>query len=188
MYEIPFTGLILAGLLDPGSAPSVYRALLVGLDPFVRAVDVLPVSAYCPSSGVDLVIEARLRDRRELLLIEHKWFTTASHVPRGRSDPEALWQTDQAYIAVTSGNRCGWLMHETGPDLPARFVVLDCYGRSMAQLYPGGLHNEEWAVTSYEQFGEVLRAEHEAGVRGLIPLLSILYAGSPESKRDRTRR
>ena len=32
-------------------------------------------------------------------------------------------------------------------------------------------------VTSYPQFGAVLRKDYERGVRGLVPLLATLYAG-----------
>ncbi|MFE4798267.1 hypothetical protein ACFRFL_25090 [Streptomyces sp. NPDC056708] len=62
-----------------------------------------------------------------------------------------------------------------------RFIVLDGYGKPMEQFYPGGLYNEKWAVTSYSQFGATLRAEHDRGVRGLVPLLATLYAGGPKS-------
>ncbi|MFF8786092.1 hypothetical protein [Streptomyces sp. NPDC015125] len=177
--EDPFTGLVLAGLLDPESAPSVCRALVTGLHPSMRTGDATPLSAYWPTSGVDLVIEAQQRDRRELVVIEHKRFASPSHAPGYRKNPEALWQTDQVYEAATSGYWPRW-MHETDPELPVRFVVLDGYGKPMDQLYPGGLHNDKWAVTSYSQFGAILRAGHDRGVRGLIPLLTTLYAGSPE--------
>ncbi|UQW99211.1 hypothetical protein [Streptomyces sp. RerS4] len=176
LTEDPFTGLILAGLLNPESAPSVYRALLADLNPSSRAHDALPLSAYWPSSGVDLVVEAQQRDRRELVVVEHKRFTSPSHAPGYKKNPDARWQTDQVYEAATSDYWPRW-MYETDPSLPVRFIVLDGYGKSMEQLYPGGLHNEKWAVTSYSQFGAVLRAEHDRGVRGLIPLLATLYAG-----------
>jgi hypothetical protein len=68
-----------------------------------------------------------------------------------------------------------------GPGPAGLFLVLDGYGKAMDQIFPGGLHNPEWAVTGYRQFGAILRAEHNRGVRGLIPLLTTLYAGSPES-------
>ncbi|MEE1782771.1 hypothetical protein PUR71_07555 [Streptomyces sp. SP17BM10] len=180
MTEDPFTGLILAGLLAPESAPSVCRALLTGLDPWLQTDDILLLSAYWPASGVDLVVEAQRRGRRELVVVEHKRFASPSHAPGYKKDPEALWQTDQVYEAATGDYWPRW-MHETDPDLPVRFVVLDGYGKPMDQLYPGGLHNAKWAVTSYPQFGAVLRAEHDRGVRGLIPLLTTLYAGGPEA-------
>lgn len=70
-------------------------------------------------------------------------------------------------------------MQVTDPNLPVKFVVFDGFGKEMDQLFPAALHNDKWAVTSYPQFGAALRAEHDRGVCGLIPLLSALYAGSP---------
>ncbi|KAA6212026.1 hypothetical protein CP973_21260 [Streptomyces albofaciens JCM 4342] len=180
LTEDSFTGLILAGLLDPDSAPSVCRALFVSLNPSSRVDVVLPLSAYCPSSGVDLVVEAQQQDFRGLVVVEHKRFTSPSHAPGYKKNPNARWQTDQVYEAATSDYWPRW-MHETDPSLPVAFVVLDGYGKPMEQLFPGGLHNEKWAVTSYSQFGAVLRAEHDRGVRGLIPLLAALYAGAPRA-------
>jgi hypothetical protein len=182
LTEDPFTGLVLAGLLNPQCASSVCRALLSGLDPSLSSCECLPASAYWPSSGVDLVIEAQRRGRRELVVVEHKRFASPSHAPGYKKNPDSQWQTDQVYEAATGDYWPRW-MHETDPGLPVRFIVLDGYGKPMEQLYPGGLHNEKWAVTSYSQFGAVLRDEHGQGVQGLVPLLATLYAGSTDSER-----
>ncbi|WP_331773284.1 hypothetical protein OG948_58865 (plasmid) [Embleya sp. NBC_00888] len=176
MKEIPYTGLILAGLLDPESAPSVCHALLAGHDPSLRTDDVRVLWPYCPSSGVGLVFEVHRPDRRELVVVEHKRFRSPSHAPGYRTNPGAPWQTDVAHEAATSDYWPQW-MHETDPELPVRFVVLDGYGKPMDQMFPSGLRNEHWAVTGYSQFAAILRAEHDRGVRGLIPLLSTLFAG-----------
>ncbi|WP_199546329.1 hypothetical protein [Streptomyces sp. N35] len=143
--------------------------------------EVLSVTAYWPSSGVDLVIEVELRTRCEVIVVEHKRFDSPSHRPGYKTKDNAPWQTDAAYDAATGATKRPprW-MRRTDADHPVKFVVLDGYGKSMDQLYPDGLHNKKWSVTSYPQLGRVLRAEHDRGVGGLVPLLATLYSGSPE--------
>jgi hypothetical protein len=111
-----------------------------------------------------------------LLLVEHKRFHTDSHRPGYKTNPDAPWQTDVVYAATTGNEPPPWLT-EALPSQVKDFVVLDAYGKSMEQLFPGGQFNDQWLVTSYPQFGAVLRAGHEQGVQGLVPLLSALYAG-----------
>ncbi len=152
------------------------RALLAGLDPSLTADDATVATTYWPSCGVDLVLEAQRRGHGELIVVEHKRFSSPSHAPGYKKNEDALWQTDQVYQPATSGYWPGW-MHETDSDLPVRFVVLDGYGKHMDQMFPGGLHNSEWSVTGYGQFASVLRAEPDRGTRGLTPLLTTVYAG-----------
>jgi len=111
-----------------------------------------------------------------MLFVEHKRFHSPSHAPGYKSNPGAPWQTDQVYAAMTQNEPPSWL-GGIPPCQVKSFVVLDAYGKTMEQLFPDGQFNDQWLVTSYPQFGAVLRVGYEEGVRGLVPLLAALYAG-----------
>lgn len=175
--ENPYTGLLLAGLLDPDARSTVCRGLLAGGPEITSPSRVGPLTAaQWPTQGVDLVVRFGHGADAALLLVEHKRFHSHSHAPGYKSNPHAPWQTDQVYAATTCNEPPPWL-----GDVPTcqvkTLVVLDAYGKNMEQLFPGGQFNDQWLVTSYLQFGAVLRAGYKQKVRGLVPLLAALYAG-----------
>ncbi|MFC1405740.1 MULTISPECIES: hypothetical protein [Streptacidiphilus] len=175
MGEENYTALILSGLLDPHAGAAVLAALLAGLPPRPAGTPV-PAAAYAPSNGVDLVVPMRVQGRTELLIVEHKRFKAASHVPKGEENPNFDWQTDHAYEGATGLRSAPWLYGDL-IELDKTCLVLDVYGRPMDRTFYDGLHNEKWTVTSYAQFGAVLRTAFERGVPGLVPLLCTLYIG-----------
>lgn len=63
------------------------------------------------------------------------------------------------------------------PAQASHCVVLDGYGLPMERIFPDGEFNDRWLVTSYRQFGNVLRAAYDRGVPALVPLLVGLHAG-----------
>lgn len=175
--EDPYTGLLLAALLDPDARSSVLRGILAGAPASASAFSSSPLTAaQWPTRGVDLVARFGHGAASELLLVEHKRFRSHSHAPGYRRDPDAPWQTDQVYSAAMGSEPPAWL-GEASANQVKNFIVLDAHGKSMEQLFPGGQFNDRWTVTSYLQFGAALRAEHSRGVRGLVPLLAALYAG-----------
>lgn len=177
LEENPYTGLLLASLLDPDASSTVRRALLAGGSEVTSVSCAGPLTAaQWPTRGVDLVARFGHGAGAALLLVEHKRFRTQSHRPGHQNNPDAPWQTDQAYAAATGNDPPSWL-GEIRADQVKNFVVLDAYGHSMEEMFPGGQFNARWQVTSYSQFGAVLRAGYEQGVRGLVGLLEALYAG-----------
>ena len=177
LSEDPYTGLLLASLLDPDARSTVCQGLLAGGSEAASASCAgPPTAAQWPTRGVDLVVRFGHGADATLLLVEHKRFRSPSHAPGYKNHPDAPWQTDQVYAAVAGNEPLSWLGEIPGSQVKA-FAVLDAYGKNMEQLFPGGQFNDRWLVTSYPQFGAVLRAGHEQGVRGLVPLLAALYAG-----------
>jgi len=178
MGEEKFTGLVLAALLDDlETGDCVLAALLAGL-PSRPAATLVPAAAYGPSRGVDLVVPMECNGAVELLIAELKRFGSPSHAPGYKTDPQAAWQTDQAYEAATGIRPApSWLYDDLVGYPKKTFLVVDTYGRPMDQTFYDGQHNQEWGVTSYAQFGAVLRAGYERGIRGLVPLLRALYIG-----------
>jgi muconolactone delta-isomerase len=177
MGEVNYTGLVLAAMLDPDAGDCVLGALLAGLPPRPAAT-LVPAASYAPSRGVDLVVPMECNGAAELLIAEFKRFGSPSHAPGYKTDPQAAWQTDQAYEAATGIRPAPrWLYDDLVDHQRKTFLVVDTYGRPMDQTFFDGAHNAEWGVTSYAQFGAVLRAGHERGTRGLVPLLRALYAG-----------
>ena len=175
LLEDSYTGLILSALLEePDTAASVLGALLAGL-PTRPDITPLPVSAYSPSSIVDLVVPMQCQGCPELLIAEHKRHHSHSNAPGSRNDPDAPWQTDQAYEGATGLRDAPWLYGDLRDVEAKTFVVLDVWARPMDRTFYWGEHNDKWALTSYARFGAVLRAEHERGVPHLVPLLSALY-------------
>ncbi len=178
LSEDPYTGLLLAALLDPDARSSVLRGILAGGGMSASALSSSPLTAVqWPTRGIDLVARFGHGAGAELLFVEHKRVGSPSHCPGYKTNPQAPWQTDQLYSAVVGSEPPAWL-DGASADQAKTFVVLDGYGMSMEQLFPGAESNDRWAVTSYRQFGAVLRAEHSRGVRGLVPLLAALYACS----------
>lgn len=177
LSENPYTGLILAAVLNPDTRSTVCQGLMAGGSETASAFRTNSLTAaQWPTKGVDLVVRFGHGLESQFLLVEHKRFRSDSHRPGYRTDPHAPWQTDVVYAAATGNDAASWL----GDDPASRvkgFIVLDAYGKSMDQLFPGGQFNDKWLVTSYPQFGRVLRAAYEQGVRGLVPLLAALYAG-----------
>lgn len=178
--ENPYTGLLLAALLDPDASSTTVRGLLAGRTSGATPSWTAVTAVQWPSRGADLV--ARLGECEGegewAIVVEHKRFRSPSHAPGYKKDPASAWQTDQLYSALTGSTPPTWLADVATGRSPA-LVVLDAYGKSMDQLFPAGKHNALWSVTSYAQLGSVLRAAHEEGVRGLVPLLATLYAGAP---------
>jgi len=174
--EDAYTGLLLAGLLDPETSATVCQALVAG-DASLPVPPPWPVSgAVWPRWGADLVAWADEDEGAVVLVVEHKRFESHSNAPGYRTDPDSPWQTDQVYEEVTRGEPPSRVV-----GLPlARavyYVVLDGYGLPMERIFPDGEFNVHWLVTSYRQFGSVLRTGYDRGVPGLVPLLASLYAG-----------
>jgi hypothetical protein len=175
--ENPYTGLLLAALLDPDARAAVVRGLLAG-DPRAgsgRATRDVSAAQW-PTGGVDLVVDLS-GDPAATLLVEHKRFKSHSHRPGYRRDPQAAWQTDKIYRELQGLDSPRWLVASPSTD-EWHLIVLDAYGKSMEQMFPNADFNDRWIVTSYAAFGAVLRAEHTDSTRGLVPLLAALYAGS----------
>ncbi len=176
MGENPYTGLLLSALLDPDASSATVRGLLASTVQNRPTVVPGVASAQWPSRGPDLIVDLEYGYDREVLVVEHKRFNSISHAPgyKRTGNSNAPWQTDVVYERMTK-DRLPY-RRVARHDGPIVFVVLDLYGKPMEELYPGGIHNEHWIVTSYAQFGAVLRAEYELGARGLVPLLSAIYA------------
>lgn len=175
--EDPYTGLLLAALLDPFAQQAVLRALAAG-DPPRPPSRAVVTAVRWPTRGVDLVILQGAEADVIATLVEHKRFRSPSHAPGYKKDPDAAWQTDQAFEASQAAEPPGWL-DGIEPGHSRRYLVLDAYGKDIDQLFPGGTHNSEWTVTGYGEFGSALREAHKQGTPGLGPLLTTLYAGSP---------
>jgi hypothetical protein len=177
LSEDPYTGLLLASLLDPDASPTVCRGLLAGGSEATPAYCAGPLTAaQWPTQGVDLVVRFGHGANATILLVEHKRFHSHSHAPGYKTNPDAPWQTDQVYAATTRIESPPWLCG-ISPRKVTNLVVLDAYGKSMEQLFPGGQFNDRWLVTSYQAFGAVLRAGYRQRVGGLVPLLAAMYAG-----------
>jgi hypothetical protein len=173
--EVAYTGLIFSALIEPGSRAAVCRALLGEAPADGDQAGSSPVAVRWPNRGVDLIVEFGEADERRVILMEHKRFRSPSHAPGYRTDPDALWQTDQVYESVTSAAPPDWF-DGLGPAAELTFLVLDVHGKTMDQMYPGGRHNKAWRVTGYQEFGSALRGFFENGTRGLVPLLSALHS------------
>jgi hypothetical protein len=181
MSEDPYTGLLLASFLDPDARSTVRRGILAGRSGVTSASSVDSLKGVLwPTRGIDLVAQFGHGADAAMLLVEHKRFMTPSNRPGYRSNPNAdpPWQTDQVYAAMMTGNEPPSWLQGIPMCQTKTFVVLDAYGKSMERMFPDGEFNDRWLVTSYPQFGAVLRAGYEQGVRGLVPLLTALYAGS----------
>jgi hypothetical protein len=174
--EDAYTGLLLAGLLTPEAGATVCQALMAGE---ASLPDPLPwpvAGAVWPRWGADLVAWTADDKGAVMLVVEHKRFESHSNAPGYRTDPASPWQTDQVYEEVTRGEPPSRVVGLP----PARadyYVVLDGYGLPMERIFPDGEFNDYWLVTSYRQFGSVLRTGYDRGVPGLVPLLVGLYAG-----------
>ena len=176
--EKQYTGVLLAALLDSDASATVCRALLAcKFGPMAAATFGHPKTVHCPDKGPDLVAILEHEAEEVLLIVEHKRFGSPSHAPGHETDPDAPWQTDRIYAEATQKGPPLWLSVAGATCKETYFIVLDAHGMSMEQLFPDGEFNEPWMVTSYPQFGAVLRKDYERGVRGLVPLLATLYAG-----------
>jgi hypothetical protein len=178
LSEDPYTGLLLASLLDPDASSTVCTGLLAGANvASMRLIGPL-TGVQWPTQGVDLIVRFGRGADTAMLFVEHKRFRSHSHAPGYKNNNgEAPWQTDQVFVAIAQNEPPSWLAGESTTCQPKTFLVLDAYGKEMEQLFPEGQYNNQWDVTSYPQFGSVLRIAYEKGVRGLVPLLSALYAG-----------
>jgi hypothetical protein len=184
--EAPYTGLILAGLLESQTRQPVVDALLAGSDQaLLGAVGNQPLlSVGMPSTVADLVLAFGSAQQRRAVVMEHKRFTarpneadleTHQHLLDAAYQADGsgtIWQTDLAYYGTGAPS---WLGGLTRAEVTG-FVVLDALGRTMDEMFPVGRSNQHWHVTSYAQFGQSLRSSCEAGCQGLTPLLSTLYA------------
>ncbi len=175
--ENPYTGLLLAALLDPAAQGTVLRALAAG-DPRTAPSQAAVTAVRWPTRGPDLVVRQGTGRDAVATLIEHKRFDSPSHAPGYKSNPDAAWQTDQAYDASQAADPPLWL-DGIDPGGTQHYIVLDAFGKTIEELYPGGSHNSHWTVTSYAQFGDTLRRAYAQGNLGLAPLIRALYAGSP---------
>jgi hypothetical protein len=184
--EVPYTGLILVGLLDAQARQPVVDALLAGSDQaLLTTIGKRPLlSVGMPSTVADLVLTFGSPEQRRAVVMEHKRFTARPNeadLERHQDVLDAayqadgsgtIWQTDLAYYETGAPS---WLGGLTRAEVTG-FVVLDGLGRTMDEMFPAGRSNKYWHVTSYAQFGQSLRSSYEAGCRGLTPLLSTLYA------------
>lgn len=174
--EDAYTGLLLAGLLDPETSAIVCQALMASE---VSLPDPPPwpvAGAVWPRWGADLVAWTDDHEGPVVLVVEHKRFQSHSNAPGYRTNPDSPWQTDQVYEEVARGeppSRVAGLP----PARAVHYVVLDGYGLPMERIFPGGEFNDHWLVTSYREFGSILRTRYDQGVPCLVPLLSGLYAG-----------
>lgn len=169
--EVLYTGMLLGALLEPNSRDAVATAICT--DGAARTGPRL-TDAYAPRQMVDLVMSlSDSTGSATIVIVEHKRFDSKSHAPGYRKDPNAQWQSDQAYLAAHGDPPPSWLYW---PGLPTRFVLLDGYNRSMDTAFKNGQYNAAWSVVGYESFADSLRESHDLGVQGLIPLLVALYA------------
>jgi hypothetical protein len=173
--EDAYTGLLIAGLLSPETSTTVCQALMAGSP--LPAPPPWPVAgAVWPRWGADVVAWADDDDGAVALVVEHKRFESHSNAPGYRSDPDSPWQTDQVYGEIVRGEPPSRVAGIPQAQV-AHCVVLDGYGLPMERIFPDGEFNDRWLVTSYHEFGSVLRAAYDRSVPGLVPLLVGLYAG-----------
>jgi hypothetical protein len=159
-----YTGLIFSALIEPGSRAAVCRALVGEVLADGDQAGSSPVAVRWPNRGVDLIVECGDAAERRVILMEHKRFRSPSHAPGYRTDPDALWQTDQVYESVSSAAPPAWF-DGLGPAADLTYLVLDVHGKTMDQMDPGGRHNKAWQVTGYREFGSALPG---AAVVGLV--------------------
>jgi hypothetical protein len=90
---------------------------------------------------------------------------------------EWLYQTDVAVEDSTEVEPPGWLwgVHQNQAH---DFVLVDALSRPASTLFPGARHNHRWRTVGYADLGATLRTAHDCGTRGLVPLLTTLWADS----------
>lgn len=180
--EDPLSGLLLAAVVDPRSAPVVVSALCARDWSQLDVQDV-----WWPSQYVDLIANFAVGDAEYMLLVEHKQLQSPSNMPgyKNLQLGERYWQTEATLRKIDEVKAAGGATFLGGPfnaSATVYPVVLDARGRSIAEafpLYPGlpAHRHEEWASVSYCDFAARLRHAYEQTTnKALEPLLGQLFA------------
>lgn len=179
------SGLLLASVLSPGAAAPALSALCSTLWAEVRVV-----SAWWPSTLVDLIVNFEVDGSPHVLVLEHKHVNSNSDAPGYRSVGGALyWQTESMLREIDRVRDEGeaWMLGGPyDPDVEPHLVVLDARGRTMDEAFelgPGkGRHRHDaWSVVAYGDLAARLRDSYDAQPEpALQPLLGQLFASEAE--------
>ena len=185
LNEAAFTAILLAALLDPESRETAVAALLADTPADTLRSRGLLTLQSAPGSVMDLVLGFGEQPDLTAVVIEAKRFESPSNACRSARG-QWLWQTDTAVEDSAEMDPPAWLWGVRQGQVHD-FVLLDAYSRPAGTVFPAhpanpdwpkARHNHRWRTVGYAEFGAALRRAHDSGTRGLVPLLTALWADS----------
>jgi hypothetical protein len=176
LNEAAFTAILLAALLDPDSRDTVTTALLADAPAEALHAHGPLTLQSAPGSVMDLILGFGEQPDMAAVVIEAKRFESPSNECRS-AQGEWLWQTDVAVEDSAEVEPPGWLWGVHHGQIHD-FVLIDAFSRPASTVFPGARHNHRWRTVGYAEIGATLRTAYDCGIRGLVPLLTTLWADS----------